>query len=186
MTILSKKLFFVTIVAMMELVSNDAMAAAKSVTWIGNILGNDANLYQYFDGTTTRNYNLTSYTGSFNSNNNVLVNQPWFVTNDPSAEASLLFVTAMGARNGTPNVSAYSGLTDNAPFFAIINNGMIFSRTWNTTYQQSHDWNISLTDTKTWAVATLAPVPEADTSAMLLMGAGVMGFMARRRKQVAA
>ena len=28
----------------------------------------------------------------------------------------------------------------------------------------------------------LAPVPEADTSAMLLMGAGVMGFMARRRK----
>ena len=31
-----------------------------------------------------------------------------------------------------------------------------------------------------------AAVPEADTSAMLLMGAGVMGFMARRRKQVAA
>ncbi len=31
-----------------------------------------------------------------------------------------------------------------------------------------------------------APVPEADTSAMLLMGAGLMGFMARRRKQVAA
>jgi hypothetical protein len=30
-----------------------------------------------------------------------------------------------------------------------------------------------------------APVPEADTSAMLLMGAGVMGFMARRRKQAA-
>ena len=32
----------------------------------------------------------------------------------------------------------------------------------------------------------LAPVPEADTSAMLLMGAGVMGFIARRRKQLAA
>jgi hypothetical protein len=30
------------------------------------------------------------------------------------------------------------------------------------------------------------PVPEADTSAMLLMGAGLMGFIARRRKQVAA
>jgi len=30
------------------------------------------------------------------------------------------------------------------------------------------------------------PVPEVDTSAMLLMGAGVMGFIARRRKQVAA
>ena len=32
----------------------------------------------------------------------------------------------------------------------------------------------------------IAAVPEADTSAMLLMGAGVMGFMARRRKQVTA
>jgi len=33
---------------------------------------------------------------------------------------------------------------------------------------------------------SVAAVPEADTSAMLLMGAGVMGFIARRRKQVAA
>jgi len=32
----------------------------------------------------------------------------------------------------------------------------------------------------------LSPVPESDTSAMLLMGAGVMRFMARRRKQAAA
>jgi hypothetical protein len=32
----------------------------------------------------------------------------------------------------------------------------------------------------------IGAVPEADTSAMLLMGAGVMGFMARRRKQAAA
>jgi probable HAF family extracellular repeat protein len=30
------------------------------------------------------------------------------------------------------------------------------------------------------------PVPEADTSAMLLIGAGVMGFMARRRKNTQA
>ena len=36
------------------------------------------------------------------------------------------------------------------------------------------------------SISSVAAVPEADTSAMLLMGAGVMGFMARRRKQVAA
>ena len=35
-------------------------------------------------------------------------------------------------------------------------------------------------------LTAVAAVPEADTSAMLLMGAGVMGFMARRRKQAAA
>ena len=33
-----------------------------------------------------------------------------------------------------------------------------------------------------FTLTRIAPVPEADTSAMLLMGAGVMGFMARRRK----
>ena len=32
----------------------------------------------------------------------------------------------------------------------------------------------------------IVPVPEADTSAMLLMGAGVIGFMARRRKKTQA
>ena len=31
-----------------------------------------------------------------------------------------------------------------------------------------------------------APIPEADTSAMLLMGAGIMGFIARRRKSIQA
>jgi hypothetical protein len=35
-------------------------------------------------------------------------------------------------------------------------------------------------------VTSINPVPEADTSAMLLMGAGLMGFIARRRKQAAA
>lgn len=31
-----------------------------------------------------------------------------------------------------------------------------------------------------------APIPEADTSTMLLMGAGIMGFIARRRKSIQA
>ena len=35
-------------------------------------------------------------------------------------------------------------------------------------------------------VTSINPVPEADTSAMLLVGAGVMGFMARRRKNTQA
>jgi|Laugresbdmm110sn_2_1035109.scaffolds.fasta_scaffold03302_2 probable HAF family extracellular repeat protein len=40
--------------------------------------------------------------------------------------------------------------------------------------------------TQGFLLQSVAAVPEADTSAMLLMGAGVMGFIARRRKQVAA
>ena len=35
-----------------------------------------------------------------------------------------------------------------------------------------------------YSLASLAPVPEADTSAMMLAGIGLMGFIARRRKSV--
>jgi len=35
----------------------------------------------------------------------------------------------------------------------------------------------------TWAVTSVTPVPEPETYAMLLAGLGVMGFIARRRKQ---
>jgi hypothetical protein len=34
--------------------------------------------------------------------------------------------------------------------------------------------------------ATAQPVPEAETYAMMLAGLGLVGFMARRRKQIAA
>jgi hypothetical protein len=53
-----------------------------------------------------------------------------------------------------------------------------------SSYSLANAFNISENSTSTWT--RVAAVPEADTSAMLLMGAGVMGFMARRRKQVAA
>jgi hypothetical protein len=39
---------------------------------------------------------------------------------------------------------------------------------------------------RAFLLQSVAAVPEADTSAMLLMGAGVMGFMARRRKNTQA
>ena len=46
---------------------------------------------------------------------------------------------------------------------------------------------INVTDINDFMFATsVTPVPEADTSAMLLMGAGVMGFIARRRRNAQA
>jgi hypothetical protein len=44
---------------------------------------------------------------------------------------------------------------------------------------------ISLSDVP-YPIQSVTPVPEADTSAMLLMGLGVIGFMARRRKNTQA
>ena len=60
---------------------------------------------------------------------------------------------------------------------AINDNGWIVGTASNS--------RLSISD-QAFVLTSTAPVPEADTSAMLLMGAGVMGFIARRRKQVAA
>jgi hypothetical protein len=54
---------------------------------------------------------------------------------------------------------------------------------WYINSSDSQFGNATLTVTN---YSSTAPVPELDTSAMLLMGAGVMGFIARRRKQVVA
>ena len=58
----------------------------------------------------------------------------------------------------------------------------VYKNTSNSNWQSAGSDSLSLVITGT----SVNPVPEADTSAMLLMGAGVMGFIARRRKQVAA
>jgi hypothetical protein len=44
-------------------------------------------------------------------------------------------------------------------------------------------WNGSTTILHLEGIATLAPVPEADTYAMMLAGLGLVGFMAHRRRQ---
>ena len=59
---------------------------------------------------------------------------------------------------------------------SINDNGDVVGWAYNT---------ISRTNTG-FLLQSVAAVPEADTSAMLLMGAGVMGFMARRRKNTQA
>ena len=58
----------------------------------------------------------------------------------------------------------------------------VYMNSFEPVWQSAGSRGLSLVITGT----SVNPVPEADTSAMLLMGAGVMGFMARRRKQVAA
>ncbi len=58
----------------------------------------------------------------------------------------------------------------------IDNDGSIYGEAFNSTLNQN----------KYFSLQSVNPVPEADTSAMLLIGVGVMGFMARRRKNTQA
>jgi hypothetical protein len=47
------------------------------------------------------------------------------------------------------------------------------------------NWNLSAAGYLTYLSASTAPVPEADSAAMLLAGLGLMGFVARRRSKQA-
>jgi hypothetical protein len=47
------------------------------------------------------------------------------------------------------------------------------------------NWNLSAAGNLTYLSASTAPVPEADSAAMLLAGLGLMGFVARRRSKQA-
>jgi hypothetical protein len=47
-------------------------------------------------------------------------------------------------------------------------------------------WSYETTPNLGLTLSSLAPIPEADTSAMLLTGLGVIGFMARRRRKTQA
>jgi len=53
-------------------------------------------------------------------------------------------------------------------------------------YEGINSISLNGNEVANYVFGSVAAVPEADTSAMLLMGAGVMGFIARRRRQVAA
>jgi len=97
---------------------------------------------------------------------------------------------------------ALSGLYKPSGYPDFTTFHFVFAPTTNTTYvdaETSMKWPSEYggwTSTSSWVNVTIdqkflfatsvTPVPEADTSAMLLMGSGVMGFMARRRKNTQA
>jgi len=113
---------------------------------------------RWWDLSTSYSFTLTTTTGEQLFGN-------YTYTSQSSNGDKRLYAADMTFTGGT---GVFSGATGTGTFSGEHN---ILSWTGNLTSQ---------------SFITTAAVPEADTSAMLLMGAGVMGFIARRRKQVAA
>lgn len=81
-----------------------------------------------------------------------------------------------------------AGLDQNLDFYKYVSTG---TKTTNYATQTAYAmadgtqdyFNLSHTGTLTYtATAAIAPVPEADTYALMLAGMGLVGFMARRRR----
>ena len=116
------------------------------------------------DGIT---YNVSTITTSYNANPELFQSaMPWFGDGIPASRGSEQL-------SGAHFAYSYDSLNNSVYYF--YNGGF------NSPLGQDSP-TIRASDIVSYAFINTAPVPEADTSAMLLMGAGVMGFMARRRK----
>lgn len=83
---------------------------------------------------------------------------------------------ALGANDNFYKITKTAGATASKPLVL-------------TTYTQADGvtksfWNLSTAGVLNYSVGSVAAVPEADTSAMMLAGLGLMGFVARRRRSV--
>jgi len=101
-----------------------------------------------------------------------------------SASGAFVGVNAFGKYSG---LNATSALDGNLNFWDITRPGSTSSgtQTIRTQYFESDAitpayFNLTSGGVLSYLVTT--PVPEADTSAMMLAGIGLMGFIARRRK----
>ena len=131
------------------------------------------------------NYLLSVQNKTYIGNEAQIQSTPWWGNQSLSLALSGLYKPS-GYPEFTPLIFAHAesvspdGNINND--YVIAYSAMNWPRGW-----ESSESTINFTSAQRYMFATsVTPVPEADTSAMLLMGAGVMGFIARRRKQVAA
>jgi len=102
-------------------------------------------------------------------------------------------IGAQGGGSGSEiNFSIYEGSSnfDSPLWSGKVGRGVSSSSSVDLAFNSGSDYYFRVNtifndvDTQTWKIAMtgVSPIPEADTSAMLLTGLGVIGFVARRRK----
>jgi len=119
-----------------------------------------------FDGNT---YNLSTITTSWDANSVLLQSSsPWWGSGSQAGTASEQLAGSH---------FAYGFDSDKNNVFTAFNDPIIL---WTQSIKSSDIVSYAFVNSATVA----APVPEADTSAMLLTGLGLVGFMARRQKAI--
>jgi hypothetical protein len=151
-------------------ISTLAIAALFSIAAVSANAG-DTVTYNGF------NYLLNVQNKTFTGNEAQIQSTPWWGNRDLALALTNLYNPTV-AETGFVYVAFAPDDSDHTKVFARTK---LFGD-WTTLMDGSaiNSW------ANNYVFATsVTPVPEADSSAMLLMGAGVMGFIARRRKQAA-
>ena len=130
------------------------------------------NMTDGVDAGNNFNFNFNTITNEFRYGSGATTSdgQQWNTVNGTSVNANIGFQ------------SGGAGGTASKQFFVRPGEWQSSSSTLSPSLLQGSNGLIAQTPT----FINTAPVPELDTSAMLLMGAGVMGFIARRRKNAQA
>ena len=123
------------------------------------------------------NYLLSVQNKTYIGNEAQIQSTPWWGNQSLSLALSGLYKPS-GYPEFTPLIFAHAESVTHVRAYSAMN----WPRGW-----ESSESTINFTSAQRYIFATsVTPVPEADTSAMLLMGAGVMGFIARRRRNAQA
>lgn len=101
-----------------------------------------------------------------------------FVAADTGFAGDATFGTNFG---GGIDFNNAGGIGDNLAFWMVSEGSTSLTPAQNL--ELANQWNLAANGTLTYAAAT-APIPEADTYALMLAGLGLVGFIARRRKAV--
>ena len=142
------------------MVVNDTPLYSKSITMYaptgGSPLESGGEFIYNGDGLIKGTYTLANHSVTYDPNDSNKIKSESFIAN----------------LNFTSGTGIFANTTGSGVFQAALT----FGSSWIETSQNAALFSASST----------APVPEADTSAMLLMGAGLMGFIARRRRNAQA
>jgi hypothetical protein len=169
-----------------NLTNYGSILASMSGTAITSSVTNLANAQGAKTGVALSIANLaTNYNVIVNSSNdfgklsvqNASGSMAFGINNGSTIAADTTYSNVLTGLNGTSAGSSITGTGFTVTGATGVLNGLNYSLIANSI--TSGGWDLVVG-------SSVNPVPEADTSAMLLMGAGVMGFMARRRKNTQA
>jgi hypothetical protein len=169
---------------------------------IANIINFDTGYRSYesrgYRLSFTEAYNITGITSYLNTGNSVGIAMTLF-TDNYGTPGTLLY-NGIFFEPGIEFADTWAGLSginwqvNAGNYWLVYNTGDGIARIYqsstdfDTVYKyDTFEWDpIGRTSVSLRITGNVNPVPEADTSAMLLMGAGLMGFMVRRRKNTQA
>ena len=139
-------------------------------------------------GTSTTTNQLITAVGNFDTyTQNAAFSQPTVTTNMLTVANGGSFQTPattfyLGNKNNNTGPLATGALGANLGVIQSVVGSSALSSVSNTIFGNGASFNLASNGALLYSTSAIAPIPEADTWAMMLLGLGFMGFVARRKQ----